>query len=496
MARPKKPPIQNTCKHCFVMFETRPSSARDFCTKKCAQQHKGVDREWMEKRKKTCLEKYGNEIAFKSKEVQDKYKNNLIEKYGVNNPFLVKEFKDKSNNTMIERYGYIVASQNKDISDKISVKLKGQIHDRQNFVNLKWEKLVNYQNISGMVPMFDKEYLEQNKVNHLFRNKFQFQCNKCSEVTEVFLSNGYLPSCKCSDYKGYSLIEDELVVFLSDHVSSSDINLNRRDILPNRQEIDVFIKPHNLAIEINGVYWHSESMGKYKNYHLYKTEKCNEMGINLVHILDYEWIFKKPIIQSIILSKLGVFNNKIYARKCTINEIEDTTIIRKFLNENHMQGYTHASVSLGLYYNNELVSIMTFGKNRFKKNSNEFEMVRFCNKLNTIVVGGASKLFKHFINNNNNDNLDIVSFADRRFFDGGLYKTLGFEFNTNTSPSYIYWKNNNILNRMSCQKHKLNKLLDIFDSEKSEYQNMLDNGFRRVWDCGNMKFIYKKKEPK
>ena len=169
MARPKKPPIQNTCKHCFVMFETRPSSARDFCTKKCAQQHKGVDREWMEKRKKTCLEKYGNEIAFKSKEVQDKYKNNLIEKYGVNNPFLVKEFKDKSNNTVFERYGYKFATQNKDISDKISVKLKGQIHDRKNFVNLKWEKLVNYQNTSGMVPLFDKEYLEQNKMNHLKR---------------------------------------------------------------------------------------------------------------------------------------------------------------------------------------------------------------------------------------------------------------------------------------------------------------------------------------
>jgi hypothetical protein len=288
------------------------------------------------------------------------------------------------------------------------------------------------------------------------------------------------------------LIEDELVVFLFNHLLSSDICLNRRDILPNRQEIDVFIKSHNLAIEINGVYWHSESMGKYKNYHLYKTEKCSEVGINLIHILDYEWVFKKPIIQSIILSKLGIFDDKIYARKCTVNKIEDTTIIRKFLNENHMQGYTHASVSLGLYYNNELVSIMTFGKNRFKKNSNEFEMVRFCNKLNTIVVGGASKLFKHFINNGNN-NLDIVSFADRRFFDGNLYKTLGFEFSTNTSPSYIYWKNNNILNRMSCQKHKLNKLLDIFDAEKSEYQNMLDNGFRRVWDCGNMKFIYKKK---
>ena len=101
--------------------------------------------------------------------------------------------------------------------------------------------------------------------------------------------------------------------------------------------------------------------------------------------------------------------------------ITDTNIIRSFLDNNHVQGYTHASTSLGLYHNNELISIMTFGKNRFKKNSNELEMVRFCNKLNTTIIGGASKLFKHFVNNYNDSGLDIISFADRRFFDGKLY---------------------------------------------------------------------------
>ena len=121
----------------------------------------------------------------------------------------------------------------------------------------------------------------------------------------------------------------------------------------------------------------------------------------------------------------------------------------------------------------------------------EYEMVRFCNLLNTTVIGGASKLFSYFQKNHNPEKLPLISFADRRFFEGGLYKMLGFVLEKYTSPSYIYWKNNKVLNRMSCQKHKLNKLLDIFDSSLSEYQNMLNNGFRRVWDCGNMKFIYK-----
>ena len=134
---------------------------------------------------------------------------------------------------------------------------------------------------------------------------------------------------------------------------------------------------------------------------------------------------------------------------------------------------------------------MTFSKNRFKKNSNEWEMVRFCNLLNTNVVGAASKLFKHFNKHFNNDNLPIISFSDRRFFNGNLYKTLGFEFNKNTTPSYIYWKDSKVLNRMSCQKHKLPKLLENFDVDKSEYQNMIANGWKRVWDSGNTKWMFK-----
>ena len=441
-----------------------------------------------EKRKKTCLAKYGNEIAFKSKEVQDKYKNNLIEKYGVNNPFLVKEFKDKSNNTILERYGEDIAMKNKNISNKVSIALKNKPKQRFNFVDVKWEKIQQYCIETEMEPLFDKEYLMQNKLAHHENNRFMFKCLKCDETTNVHLSGGYLPSCKCSYYRGYSLIEDELIIFLNKYLDSKDICLNRRDILSNRLELDIFIPTRNLAIEVNGVYWHSESMGKYKNYHLYKTEECQEKNISLIHILDYEWLFKKPIIQSIILSRLGIFNNKIYARKCVIKEIKDT---REFLDNNHIQGYTHASVSLGLYYQDKLVSLMTFGKNRFKKNSNEFEMVRFCNLLNTTVIGGASKLFSYFQKNYNQEKLPLISFADRRFFEGGLYKMLGFTLEKYTSPSYIYWKNNKVLNRMSCQKHKLNKLLDVFDSSLSEYQNMLNNGFRRVWDCGNMKFIYK-----
>ena len=492
MARPKKDKITLTCNNCNEGFKVLPyDSKRKFCSQPCAQQYKGKDKSWLEKRKETCLKKYGTEIAFKSKQVQDKYKQNLMEKYGFENPFLVKKFKDKATKTIQERYGEDIASKNSKISKKISDKLKGRQLPRKNFINLKWEKLKNYEKEIGMVPLFSKEELEDKKVNWQFKNKFKFQCNKCDETTEVSLANGYLPSCKCSEYKGYSLIEDEMLIYLMQYLDKDQIKLNRRDILSNRYELDFYIPHLNLAIEVNGIYWHSESLGKYKDYHLNKTIECEQQGIKLLQILDYEWKYKKPIIQSILNNNIGVNLNKIYGRKCQIKEIKDTSITREFLNNNHVQGYTHSKVNLGLYYENELVSLMTFGKNRFKKDSNEMEIVRFCNKLNTSILGGGNKLFKYFLNNFNEEKLNIISFADRRFFDGGLYNKLGFEFITNTNPSYFYWKNDNILHRMSCQKHKLPKLLEEgFNVDLSEYQNMLENGWRRVWDCGNSKWVF------
>jgi hypothetical protein len=487
MARPKSTPKKITCKNCQIVFEDYPSSKKQFCSNKCAQQIKGKDKSWLEKRKATCLEKYGTEIAFQSPQVQEKYKNNLIEKYGVDNPFLINEVKEKVKQTNNERYGCDVASQNKDISNKIQKKLKGRIPDKSTFIENKWNQILENEKINNISPLFSKEYLFNHKLNSNFGNKFSFRCNLCSNTTTVFLSNGALPSCRCNKPINSS-IELSVIDFLKEN-KIEKIILNKRDLMNNNLEIDMYLPDYNLAIEVNGIYWHSEKQGKDKFYHVNKTEACLNNNINLIHITDKEWINKQSIIKSIILNKLKLINNKIHARKCEIKIIKNNIILRDFLDYNHIQGYTHSSINLGLYYNNELVSVMTFGKNRFKKQSNEWEMIRFCNKLNTNIVGGASKLFKYFINNFQ-ENKPIISFADRRFFNGSLYNMLGFKFDKYTSPSYFYWKNNEMLNRISCQKHKLPKMLEKFDINKTEYENMKENGYDRIWDCGNIKFTF------
>ena len=159
-------------------------------------------------------------------------------------------------------------------------------------------------------------------------------------------------------------------------------------------ELDIVLPKNNLAIECNGNYWHTELQGKDKHYHLNKTVECEKKNIQLLHILESEWIDKSDIWKSIINSKLGL-SNRIYARKCEIKEILDPKIKNDFLECNHLQGKDRSSIKLGLYYQRELVSVMTFCKSRFNKNY-EWEISRFASLLDTTIIGGASKLLSHF----------------------------------------------------------------------------------------------------
>ena len=149
-----------------------------------------------------------------------------------------------------------------------------------------------------------------------------------------------------------------------------------------------------------------------------------------------------------------------------------------------MQGFAAASLRLGLFYNGEIISIMSFGKSRFK--AGETELIRYCTKLNTQVVGGFSKLLKASDLNN------IVTYCDLRYSDGAGYIKNGFKIIGQSAPNYFYFKGPILESRQKYQKHKLKNILKIFDETKTEVQNMIDNGYLRIFDCGNLKLEYKK----
>jgi hypothetical protein len=254
-------------------------------------------------------------------------------------------------------------------------------------------------------------------------------------------------------------------------------------------ELDIYIPSRNLAIEFNGTFWHSENNKTDKYYHINKTKLCEEKGIHLVHIFEWEWLYKKDKVQSRLRHLLNKKQNKIFARKCEIKVI-NKSISDDFLNINHLQGSCSGnSVNLGLYYKDELIALMTFGKPRFNTNY-EWELLRFCTKYP--VIGGASKLLNYF--EQTYKPKSIISYANRcwTYKENNVYKTLGFKEIEESDPNYIYISKHTstIYTRYQCQKHKLKDLLkDTFDSKLTEYQNMEKANYLRVYDCGNLVFI-------
>lgn len=331
-------------------------------------------------------------------------------------------------------------------------------------------------------------------VYHNNHSKLIVECDK-GHVYEVdynhFQQGRRCPKCSNS----ISQREQTLQKWLSNYIM---VENNRRFYYDGRKfyEADIYIPSKNIAIEFNGIYYHSELYGTPKDYHLKKTDFFKEQGIQLIHVFENEWLLKEEIVKSIILNKLGLSQNKVYARDCIIHHlsIQDT---REFLDVNHLQGYIGSCIRVGLIdkKTNEVVSVMTFNRSRFN-NKYKWELSRFCNKKNIVVVGGFSKLLK-YINKHFEMNSDIISYADRRYSDGDIYKKNGFKFIGTTKPNYFYFKNNfNIESRIKYQKHKLCNILDNFDPNLTEWENMKNNGYNRIFDSGNMIFILKNTEKK
>jgi hypothetical protein len=343
--------------------------------------------------------------------------------------------------------------------------------------------------------IISQDFIILNKINSASIDLYKIQCKKCNTILEKDLSDGKSQNIYCKGCYGNHQIskeEKDLVKYLKG-ITNLEILENYK--LENR-ELDIYIPERKLAIEYNGLYWHSydditeESIKKYN--HLKKYTLCLKNNINLIQIFSNQWenIRTKNIWKSIINNKLNINITKIPARKCIIKEIDNTTK-NVFLNTNHLQGEDRSSIKLGLYHDNELVSVMTFSKSRYNKKY-EYEMVRFCNKLNTIVQGGASKLLNYFEKKYNPNSL--ITYANKCYSNGILYNKLNFSCIDETQPNYIYWNKSNkqFVTRIKAQKHKLQKLLkENYNDRLTEAQNMFNNKYRRIWDCGNYVFVKK-----
>ena len=326
---------------------------------------------------------------------------------------------------------------------------------------------VNYVNCHTKVEIICKKHgsFWQNPMSHLKG----FNCPMC--YAESSVSNK----------------EIGLNNYLKGLCFGNNIRFNDRTIIPPL-ELDFANEDMKIAVEYNGLYWHSDEKQKDTQYHLNKTNKCKEKGYQLIHIFEDEWDEKPEIVKSRLENIFGKTPNKIPGRKCVIKEVCGNET-KMFLEKNHIQGNVNSSIRYGLYYNEELVSIMTFTKLRKNLGSvseeGTYELVRFCNKTHHEVIGGASKLLKHFIKNKNPKK--IISYADKRWSKGNMYFKLGFNHIRDSKPSYFYTLHGkNRENRFKYRKDIL--VRDGFDKEKSESQIMMERGYNRIYDCGCMVF--------
>jgi hypothetical protein len=333
------------------------------------------------------------------------------------------------------------------------------------------KKRQNKKMLEDFPELFDKSYFEQNK-------------NKNSKILAKEL--GLSPNTLCvyarncgipfSNQNSTSSAEFELQDFFANEIK---LERNTRKII-SPYEIDLYLPDYKLGIEYNGAYWHSEEQGKDKQYHITKQKLAEQNNIKLIQIFDFEWENRKEQIKGHLNSLIDKNITTIYGRKTIVKEISKIES-NEFIEQNHIHGAINAKYNYGLFYENELVSVLTLSKSRFTKKY-DFEVIRFCTKIGFRIIGSLSKFIKFIKTNLEFDT--IVSYSHRRLFSGESFIKAGFVLSHKTDPGY-FWANkysSNILPRYKTQKHKLNTTL-------TESQYMTSKDYVKVWDCGQLVFV-------
>lgn len=469
----------------------------------CGSPHHMQTKLGKEKVKATVREKYGVDNVFQAPDFNDKRTKTNLKKYGTEHHMQTNLCKYKVKQTNLERYGVECISQREDYKERIRQTNLERYNGTGNSSQLLKEKYIetirnNNKNIYSFLKRYTDDGLWICECPHE-------DCDKCKEKEYVISDINYyarnrlhVELCtKLFPIDSHKFKNTFIELFIQKILDEYNINYFtniRNKISP--KELDIYIPSKNIAIECNGCYSHC-SLYKTQNYHISKSQLCKDNNIQLIHIWE-DWIINKPhIVKSMILNKLGLINNTIYARKCNIKEIDSKTC-NIFLEENHIQGRSNASIHLGLYYDDELVSVMTFSKPRVnmgaKNHKQQWELVRFCSKINMRVVGGASKLFKYFIKKYGPDS--IVSFSMNDISNGNLYKQLGFKSDEKITHSYWYIEPKTFkrYHRTSFTKQSIVKRgwRDKVDNTWTEKQVMGEMGYFCIYDSGQLKWVWER----
>jgi len=378
-------------------------------------------------RKKTMNSKYGGNAPICSNDIKNKIKKTNIEKYGVENPFANKDIQEKIQKTNLNKYGVINPMFNKEIHEKA--------------MEVAWQ-------------------------TNLEKYGVEYACllDNCMQATNGSMKSSINENFAKKLTEANILFEREYRI----DIRSYDFKIN------------------NTLIELDPTITHNSTKGYKsreplsKTYHKEKSELAELNGFHCIHIFD--WDVGDKII-SLIKPK-----ETIYARECEIKFVDN---IDEFLNINHIQGTCKGqTIKIGLYYNNILVEVMTFGKPRYNKNY-EYELLRLCTDNNYVVIGGANKIFQYFLKTYNPKS--IISYCDMAKFSGKVYDILGFKLKRKNQPTK-HWYNKKLKLHYTdtfIRQHGVDQIFKTsYGKNTSNDELMRSMGFLEVYDCGQNTYVY------
>jgi hypothetical protein len=417
--------------------------ARQTSLEKFGHDHASSSPEIQEKVRQTNLERFGHEYASSSPEFKEKVRQTCLERFGYENPFLSPEVQEKVRQICLEKFGHEYASSSPEIKEKVKQTCLDRFGVEYPIQSPEIQEKIRQTNIERYgSPYPQRKYGKTQKEIQNWLNSFGFN-------------------------------------FQSDHT------------VLGSKELDLYDSNLKFAIEYCGLYWHHENSPQPRpsNYHISKFNICKEKGIQLITIFEDEWLNNQEVIKSVILSKLGVFEKRLYARKCTAKEISKKEFT-DFCDKHHVQGGNSlAKVCFGLYCEDELIGVMDLGVHHRKQTKGEMVLTRLCFKAGHQIVGGASKLFSHCVNwCKNNGIKKIISWSDSRWSNGSIYKNLNFKLEEELGSDYAYVN-------MSYPKERISKQSQMkcntgCPKDISEKEWALQNGLSRIWDCGKVRWAF------
>lgn len=437
-----------------------------FCSRSCAAANPDLQSRLLSKRRQTMLARYGATSTLSSPALRQKVDATMLERHGTTNAHVVGN--TARTTTMLERYGVTVPSKNTIIAQRAGTTRRARALERH----------VLAAQHAGYTLVGDWTHVDQETT---------WRCHDGHTFTHVLATAQRLPICRACHpaLRGTSNQEQELAAWVEQ--LGHEVQRNHRIVVDGKRylELDIYLPAKRLAIEFNGLFWHSELAGRGPRYHLDKLEACSERGIQLVQVFEHELEHRPVVVHSVLLSKLGQLSSRLQARRLRIERLA-REVAAEWFDRTHLAGNALHQLALGLHDGARLVAAASFSRQRFGRDKTVWELVRFSTEPGVAVAGGLSRLvtaaqrllgFRV-----------LRSFCDRRWGTGSGYLSAGFTKVGVTTPTYWYFtlRPTVVQHRTCFQKRRLQQLMP--GVEGTEWQLAQLHGLNRFWDCGHIIF--------